>query len=60
MLIFAHGSSTILNKILDKVTIGEIKPVVERVFSVKDYKTAFNTLQENERFGKIVMNISSF
>ncbi|HGJ5867863.1 NADP-dependent oxidoreductase [Arsenophonus nasoniae] len=59
-LFVAHGSSTILNQIIDKVTTGEIKPAVESVFSVEDYKTALKTLQENERFGKIVMDLSSF
>ena len=50
-----HSSATAQTRILDTVVSGAITPVVEAVYDIGQFLTAFIDLTRNERFGKIVI-----
>jgi NADPH:quinone reductase-like Zn-dependent oxidoreductase len=45
-----------LHEVLQQVFAGRLKPVVDRVFPLKDARAAHEYLEKSQMFGKIVMN----
>ncbi len=50
------GTMAELNEVLGHVFAGRLKPVVDRVFPLKDLKAAHEYLEKSQMFGKIVVN----
>lgn len=55
-LFVAHGTREILTKIVELVTKDKIIPMVESVYSINEYKEAFNNLVSKARFGKVIVD----
>ncbi|MCL8016180.1 NAD(P)-dependent alcohol dehydrogenase [Streptomyces sp. AS02] len=51
-----HSSATAQTSILDMVARDAITPVVEAVYDIRQFRTAFTDLTQNERFGKIIIS----
>jgi alcohol dehydrogenase len=45
-----------LHEVLGHVFAGRLKPVVDRVFPLKDLRAAHEYLEKSQMFGKIVVN----
>lgn len=50
------GTMADLHEVLGHVFAGRLKPVVDRVFSLKDLRVAHEYLEKSAMFGKIVVN----
>src|SRR5439155_26277097 len=47
-------------EVMKLVFMGRLKPVVDRVFPLKDARAAHESLGRGEQFGKVVLAIPSF
>jgi alcohol dehydrogenase len=45
-----------LHEVLGHVFAGRLKPVVDRLFPLKDLRAAHELLENSQMFGKIVVN----
>jgi NADPH:quinone reductase-like Zn-dependent oxidoreductase len=50
------GTMAELHGVLGHVFAGRLKPVVDRVFPLKDLRAAHELLENSQMFGKIVVN----
>jgi len=50
------GTMADLHEVLGHVFAGRLKPVVDRVFPLKDLRAAHEYLEKSQMFGKIVVN----
>jgi len=50
------GTMGELNEVLTHVFAGRVKPVVDRVFPLKEARTAHEYLAQSQMFGKVVLN----
>lgn len=53
--IISHVNTSDLNKLVTLVSEGKIKPVVEKIYNLSEYKDAFQELMSKPRFGKIII-----
>jgi NADPH:quinone reductase-like Zn-dependent oxidoreductase len=51
------GTMADLHEVLGHVFAGRLKPVVDRVFALKDLRAAHEYLEKSQMFGKIVVNV---
>jgi NADPH:quinone reductase-like Zn-dependent oxidoreductase len=51
------GTMADLHEVLGHVFAGRLKPVVDRVFPLKDLRAAHEYLEKSQMFGKIVVNL---
>ena len=49
------GSVDTLKKILHKIEINKYKPIIDKIFKMKDVKCAHSYMQSNKHLGKIVL-----
>jgi NADPH:quinone reductase-like Zn-dependent oxidoreductase len=53
------GTMADLYEVLGHVFAGRLKPVVDRVFPLKDLRAAHEYLENSQMFGKIVIGVDS-
>ena len=51
------GSRGMFERMLTAITTNNIKPVIDRVFPLADYRAAFDHMQSGSHFGKIVLSL---
>ena len=51
------GSRGMFERMLTAITTNNIKPVLDRVFPLDDYRAAFEHMQSGSHFGKIVLSL---
>jgi NADPH:quinone reductase-like Zn-dependent oxidoreductase len=52
------GTMAELHEVLGHVFAGRLKPVVDRIFPLKDVRAAHEYLEKSQMFGKVVMSVS--
>ena len=50
------GTMAELHEVLGHVFAGRLKPVIDRVFPLRDIRLAHEYLEKSQMFGKIVLN----
>ena len=52
------GSQSEFSNMLDFINENKIVPIVDSVYNMADFNSAFKRMESKQQFGKIVLNIS--
>jgi len=52
------GNDEEFSEMVDFINKHQIKPTIDKVYDLNEYKAAFDRFKESDHFGKIVLKVS--